>query len=171
MPALEAARGLTRLFDAELRYTSASPDDAIIPQEDRDGAYLGSGTGTVRGERVDGRIRWSFYAADCSYLLVLEGREVPPGKHLCRANPGGFIETADGATIRFDARGYGLRGFDPDRPHLWRLTMALQFRTEDERYAWLDGGLGVWEGEFDETTRTSVYRALLQSPRKEGGRA
>lgn len=64
-----------------------------------------------------------------------------------------------------------LAGIDPDGPHLWRLTMALQFRTGDERYAWLDGGLGVWEGEFDETTKPSVYRAFLQSLDEEGGRA
>ena len=171
MSKINTAGVLVSLFDAELHYTSTSPDAAVVPSDDRDGVYLGSGIGTVRGESLEGQIRWSFFAADCTYLLVLEGREVPPGRHLCRANPGGFIETDDGATIGFDARGYGLRGFDPDRPHLWRLTMALQFKTDDERYAWLDGRLGVWEGEFNETSRTSVYRAFLQAIGEEGGAA
>jgi hypothetical protein len=49
--------------------------------------------------------------------------------------------------------------------------MALQFKTDDERYAWLDGRLGVWEGEFNETSRTSVYRAFLQAIGEEGGAA
>ncbi len=170
MPTIDAARELVSLFEAQLHYTSHSPDDAIVPPDDRDGDYIGSGTGSVRGDRIRGRIQWSFYAADCSYLLVLDGREVPPGKHLCRVNPGGFIETGDGAEIGFDARGYGLRGFDPARPHLWRLMMALHFSTADERYDWLDGGLGLWEGEFDETTKTASYRAFLQGPAGEEGR-
>ena len=171
MTTIKTALELEPLFEAELRYTSSSPDEAIIPPDDRDGEYIGSGTGTVRGEKISGRLHWSFYAADCSYLLVLDGREVPPDRHLCRANPGGVIETEDGAKIEYDARGYGLRGYDPARPHLWRLTMALHFRTDDERYAWLDGGLGIWEGEFDETTKTASYRAFLQGSAGEEERA
>ncbi len=96
------------------------------------------------------------------YLLVRRGEEVPPGQHLCYDNPGGFIETNDGASIRFDAKGYGLRGFDPSRPHLWRLVMALQFSTEESRYAWLNTRLGVWEGQFNEQTQSGSYRAFLQ---------
>ncbi len=123
---------LEPLFRAELRYTSESPADAVIPPEGREGVYIGSGDGTVDG-LVQGNIRWSFYSADCMYLLVQRGEAVPPGQHLCYANPGGFIETRDGARIRFDAKGYGLRGFDAARSHLWRLVMALQFSTEDPR--------------------------------------
>jgi len=67
-----------------------------------------------------------------------------------------------GAGIRFDAKGYGLRGFDPAFPHLWRLVMALQFSTEDPRYTWLNTRLGVWEGRFNEQTQSGSYRAFLQ---------
>lgn len=152
---------LEPLFEAELRYTSESPADAVIPPEGREGVYIGSGDGTVTGA-LQGTIRWSFYSTDCMYLLVQRGEAVPPGQHLCYANPGGFIETSDGARIRFDAKGYGLRGFDAARPHLWRLAMALQFNTEDRRYAWLNSRLGVWEGQFNEQIQAATYRAYLQ---------
>jgi Protein of unknown function (DUF3237) len=152
---------LEPLFRAELRYTSESPTDAVIPPEGREGVYIGSGDGSVNG-RLQGTIRWSFYAADCMYLLVRRGDPVPQGQHLCYDNPGGFIETRDGASIRFDAKGYGLRGFDPAHPHLWRLVMGLQFHTEDPRYRWLNSRLGMWEGQFDEQTASASYQAYLQ---------
>ena len=156
---------LEPLFEAELRYKSESAADAVIPPEGREGAYIGSGDGSVSGA-LHGTIRWSFYSADCMYLLVKRGEAVPPGQHLCYDNPGGFIETDDGASIRFDAKGYGLRGFDPKRPHLWRLVMALQLSTEDPRYSWLNTRLGVWEGQFDEQTASSRYRAYVQGTDK-----
>jgi hypothetical protein len=100
------------------------------------------------------------------YLLVKRGEAVPPGQHLCYDNPGGFIDTGDGARIRFDAKGYGLRGFDATCPHLWRLVMALQLSTEDPRYSWLNTRLAVWEGQFDEQTSGGRYRAYLQGTDK-----
>jgi hypothetical protein len=157
--------GLEPLFEAELRYRSDSLADAVIPPEGREGAYIGSGDGSVRGT-LQGTIRWSFYSADCMYLLARRGEAVPPGQHLCYDNPGGFIETADGASIRFDAKGYGLRAFDPTRPQLWRLVMSLQLSTEDPRYSWLNARLGVWEGQFDEQTASARYRAYLQGTDK-----
>lgn len=153
---------LEPLFEAKLWYTSESPEDAVIPPEGREGAYIGSGEGTVSGEVLKGTMRWSFYAADCVYLLMQRGEAVPPGQHLCYENPGGFIETHDGARIRFDAKGYGLRGFDPARPHLWHLVMGLQFNTDDPRYAWLNTRLGVWDGQFNEQTTSADVRAYLQ---------
>jgi hypothetical protein len=76
---------------------------------------------------------------------------VPEGLHLCTINPAGFIETQDGARIRFDGRGYGLRG-----PEIYQTNLTLVFSTEDARYIWLTKLLGVMEGEFDEKAgRTS----------------
>jgi hypothetical protein len=57
-------------------------------------------------------------------------------------------------------------GFDATRPHLWRLVMALQFGNEDPRYSWLNTRLAVWEGQFDEQTSHSWYRAYLQGTDK-----
>jgi hypothetical protein len=132
---------LRPLFDAELAYVTEMA--AVVSSEDREGEYIGSGGGQVTGERLSGTIRWSMFAADCAYLLVRAGVDPGPGQHLCRVRPGGVIETNDGAQIRFDASGYGLRGADPDRPSLWRLTAALQFATEDARYRWLNTTLGL----------------------------
>ena len=72
-------------------------------------------------------------------------------QHLCTANPGGVIETDDGAEIWFNAKGYGLRGADASHPHMWRLTMGIQFKTADERYQWMNTTLGVLVSEFDES--------------------
>jgi alkylmercury lyase len=134
----------------------------VVPAEGRDGELIGSGDGTVTGEKLVGTIRWSMFSADCVYPLIQAGVTPPPGQHLCTTNPGGVIETDDGAQVWFDARGYGLRGYEPSHPHLWHLTMALQFSTTDGRYRWLNTTLGVWEGEFDEQTAEARYRAYAQ---------
>lgn len=147
---------MSHLFDAEMHY---QPDmDPVIPSEGREGELIGSGDGKVTG-KLRGTIRWTFFAAECAYLLVQAGIEPPPGQHLCKTNPGGVIETEDGARIWFDAKGYGLRGYDKVLPHKWRLTMALQFSTKDQRYQWLNATLGAWEGEFDEETALARYHA------------
>jgi uncharacterized protein DUF3237 len=151
---------LEPLFTAELQYNPAA--GVVVDTADREGDFIGNGDGRVVGRRINGTIRWSFYAADCAYLLVKAGVNPGPGQHLCRTNPGGVIETTDGAVIRFDAKGYGLRGYDPSQPHRWRLTAALQFATTDRRYLWLNTTLGVWEGEFDETGNRGHYRAYAQ---------
>lgn len=153
-------RRLEHLFDTELRYQPDMP--VVVPAEGREGELIGSGDGAVTGEKLRGKIRWSMFSADCAYLLVKAGVTPSPGQHLCTTNPGGVIETDDGAQIWFDARGHGLRGYDASRPHLWHLTMALQFSTTDERYRWLNTTLGVWEGEFDENTAQAHYWAYAQ---------
>ncbi|MFQ5908240.1 MAG: DUF3237 family protein [Thermoplasmata archaeon] len=150
---------LIDLFKADLSYRGDM--EAVVSPEGRRGALIGSGDGVVSGERIRGRVQWSFYSGDCAYLLVKAGLTPSPEQHLCTADPGGIIETEDGAIIRFDARGYGFRGVDADRPHLWRLAMALQFSTEDERYDWLNDSFGVWFGEFDERVGRAHYRAYL----------
>ncbi len=156
----QARPPLQHLFDVELAYKSDM--DVVVPDENREGDLIGSGEGTVTGENVKGTIRWSMYSADCAYLLVKAGIQPEPGQHICTTNPGGVIETEDGAQIWFDAKGYGLRGYDKDHPNLWRLTMALQFSTQDARYTWLNTTLGVWEGQFDEQTGRAHYRAYAQ---------
>jgi hypothetical protein len=100
---------LEALSKANLQYRSESQTDAVVVAEGREGVYIGSGDGTVAGERLRGTIRWSLWSGNCLYPLVRSGQSVPEGFHLCTINPAGFIETVDGARIRFDGRGYGLR--------------------------------------------------------------
>lgn len=159
-PATQGPLPLQHLFDAELHYREGMPP--VVAAAEREGELIGSGDGSVTGEKLHGTIRWSYFAADCAYQLVQAGIEPAPGLHLCRNNPRGIITTHDGAEIRLDVRGYGLRGADPARPHRWRLTGALSFATQDSRYQWLNTTLAVWEGEFDEKLGRARYQVYAR---------
>ena len=62
---------------------------------------------------------------------------------------------------RSEQQGYGLRGADQGQPHLWALTMAVQFTTTDRRYQWLNTTLGVVVSEFDERTGRARWQAFV----------
>src|SRR5260221_1122677 len=138
---------LEELFQADLPYRSDSQSDAVVVAEGRDGVYIGSGDGTVAGDRLRGTIRWSLWSGNCLYPLVRDGQSVPEGLHLCTINPAGFIETPDGVRIRFDGRGYGLRGSER-----YQTNLTLIFSSEDVRYEWLTKVVAVMDGDFDEKT-------------------
>ena len=149
---------LEPLFQAVMQYRSESETDAVVAAEGREGAYIGSGDGTVMGERIRGTIRWSLWSGNCVYPLVRKGQTIPAGLHLCTMNPSGFIETPDGGRIRFDGRGYGLRS--PDK---YRVSVTLVFGTEDARYAWLSKIPAVMEGEFDERAGRATWNVHIPS--------
>ena len=144
--------GLEALFKADLQYRSESQSDAVVVAEGRDGVYIGSGDGTVAGDRLRGTIRWSQWSGNCLYPLVRSGQSVPEGLHLCTINPAGFIETQDGARIRFEGRGYGLRNSEK-----YQTNLTLIFSTEDVRYEWLTRVVAVMEGDFDEKTGRATW--------------
>ena len=85
--------------------------------------------GTVEG-RVEGRFRGANRA-----------RRRPDGSFLPELN--GAISTADGATVLVRLTGYG----HPEQPPAGRVLAAITHAADDERYAWLDGVLGVVAGE------------------------
>lgn len=62
----------------------------------------------------------------------------------------------DGARIRFDGRGYGLRGAE-----IYQTNLTLVFSTEDARYTWLTKLLGVMEGEFDEKAGRASWNVYV----------
>jgi hypothetical protein len=150
---------LTPLFEARLQYQSDK--EVVVPAETREGELVGSGDGTVMGDVLSGKARWSMYAGNCAYVFVQAGVEPPPGQDLCTVHPSGVIATDDGAEVWFDARGYGLRGADQSHPHLWVLTMAVQFQTTDQRYQWLNTTLGVLVSEFDERAGLARWQAFV----------
>ena len=86
---------------------------------------------------------------------------MPEGIHLCTINPTGFIETQDGARIRFDGRGYGLRSSEK-----YQTNLTLVFGTEDVRYEWLTKMIAVMEGAFDEKTGRAGWNVYVPA----GGR-
>ena len=147
---------LEKLFKADLRYKSESESDAVVPGEGREGVYIGSGDGTAIGAKLRGTLRWSLWSGNCLYLAVRSGQLVPENLHLCTLNPVGFIETEDGARIRFDGRGYGLRSAEQ-----YQTNLTLVFSAEDVRYEWLTKVLGVMQGEFDEKTGRDLERLCL----------
>lgn len=155
----EVGRGtIDPLFDAELLYrTDMGP---VVAAEGREGELIGSGDGKVRG-RIRGTIWVTFYSAECVFPQVLAGNPVDPGLHVCKENPGGFIETDDGALIELEGKGFGVRGFDPKAPERWRLMMGIRFASMDARYRWLNGTLGLWEGVFDEKDGRAFYRVYV----------
>ncbi len=61
----------------------------------------------------------------------------------------------------FDAKGYGLRGADQGHPHLWVVTMGVQFTTTDRRYQWLNTTLGVVVSAFDERAGHALWQAFV----------
>jgi len=158
-PTIAEDRRLAPLFRAVLQYRSQAQQDAVIPPDAREGEYIGSGDGTATGDRLRGTVRWSLWAGNCVYPLVRKGQDIPDGLHLCTMNPVGFIETPDGARIRFDGRGYGLRS-----PESYRTSMTLVFGTEDARYAWLTKVLGVMEAEFDEKAGRATWEVYVPAP-------
>ncbi len=151
-----AVGSLESLFTAALQYRSDSPDRTVVPSQGREGALIGSGDGTVTGSQVRGTVHWSLWSGDCVYPLVRKGQAIPDGLHICTMNPVGFIETADGARIRFDGRGYGVRG-----PQKYRTSLTLIFGTEDARYAWLTKTIGVMEGDFDEKAGRAIWNVYV----------
>ncbi len=77
---------------------------------------------------------------------------------LCRSNLSGVITTDDGAEIHFDSMGFFLRPHLDREPDRWRTSAAVHFTSSDPRYAWLDGALAYWEGDFDLSAGRHVYR-------------
>jgi len=152
--------GLEHAFDFDLQAVPGK--EPFVSTKNREGAFIVNGTGTVKGETIHGKIKMSFFAIDCAYLLVQAGRDPGPGQHLCKESDGGVIETEDGARIAFDTRGYGLRGADPSFPKRWRLAMGVQFSTTDKRYEWLNTAFGFWEGQFDEETGKASYKGYVR---------
>jgi hypothetical protein len=150
---------IEHVFDFELR---AEPGrEPYVSSEDREGVFITNATGTATGEKIGGKIKLSFFAKDCAYLLVQAGLEPSPGQHLCKENEGGIIETDDGAKILIDTKGYGLRGADPANPTKWHLAMTVHFSTTDPQYSWMNTAFGFWEGEFDEATGRARYTAYI----------
>jgi hypothetical protein len=145
---------MERLFIVKLHHRSDKIED--IPAADREGEYIGSADGTVEGKRLSGRMRTSMFSGNCPVPGIRKGEEPPKGLHLCTLNPGGIIETQDGARIRFDGKGYGL-----DSPQKYRVSMRMAFATDDPRYQWLTPLLGAMEGEFDLKTGDATWHVYL----------
>ncbi len=155
---------LEQLFEVE--WGTDPEAEMVVGPEGREGAHIGGGEGIVKGDKISGRIRFSFYTGECPFdpgFLAEQGKRFEDIKdHICTINPAGIIDTDDGAAIQFDVKGFGLRL--EKRVPLWSLTGGVRFFTGDERYRWVNELLGVWQGEFDESTGTARYAILERRP-------
>jgi hypothetical protein len=84
--------------------------------------------------RVEGRLAGRFRGANRARRLA-DGTFLP--------DLSGAIATADGATVLVRLTGYGR----PDAEPTGRVVASVTHACEDDRYAWLDGVLGVVAGE------------------------
>ncbi len=134
---------LNLLAEVELHYVEDKP--AVSP-DGKVGVYIGSGVGTVSGPELAGSVHWTLF-------------EDQHGE-TCESNLFGTITTGDGALIRFDTMGLFRRPY-ADQPHLWVSSAAVQFATDDARFAWLNPLLAVWEGTFDMKAYRHHYRLYL----------
>ena len=132
---------LEPLFDAELDYQPGMPPLT----GEGDGALIGSGDGAIHGPKLTGKREWTLFEQ--------------PGSTMCAMAPVARITTGDGAQIRFEGRGYGIRS-GPSDPS-WRVAATLYLTTDDSRYSWLDGALALWEGEFNDATHHARYSAFI----------
>ena len=57
---------LKPLFAARLQYQSDI--EVVVSAETREGELVGSGNGSVSGDRLNGTARWSMYAGNCAYV-------------------------------------------------------------------------------------------------------
>lgn len=127
---------MEKLFDIQLQY---KPDmTQVTSPEGRLGKHLGSGDGTVIGEKLKGGVRWDIY----------EKGGVVTGEKRCQTNITGLIVTDDGSTIQFDSVGFGMVP-DSSQPNKWSMAATRNFNTSAETYLWLNNVLAVWKGDFD----------------------
>ena len=117
--------------------------------EEGEGLLIGSGDGTVAGPALAGTIRWTLFEQ--------------PGEFVCAMSPTLRIDTLDGAEIRADGRGFAARARAESRE--WRVAATLCFRTDDARYASLDGALGLWRASSTLTSTARATARICRGPR------
>lgn len=137
-------RQLEHLFDAELQYIEGKPR---VSDEGKVGEYVGSGEGTVLGDKINGTVHWTLFEAQ--------------GETVCESNLFGVITTDDGIEIKFDTMGFFMRP-DEKAPYKWITSAAVRFVSESARYDWLNSILGVWEGAFDMASYRHRYKAYVR---------
>ncbi len=133
-----------RLFTLNFQYQPGI--EQRTSSKGKPGLYRGSGVGSAHGDEVSGFVDWDLY----------EDQSVDR----CDASFAGVIMTFDGAEIEFETRGC-LYVPDKAQPNIWVTNSEVEFSTDDARYAWLDGRVGSWEGQFDMDAFHHHYHVYL----------
>ena len=116
----------------------------VRPFGSEEGWGFGEGEGSIKGERLNGKIRW-----------VSHSRHRGDGSVLPDAD--GVIKTDDGAIILFAFQGktVWVKGMG-----IGRQLLSIIFETDDHRYRWLNDVFCVLEGAVDHLglrIRSHVY--------------
>lgn len=135
---------LEHLCDMEFRYDDAGLTQ-LAPFGGSEGQGYGSGIGTVKGDRLEGRLRWSNTPRRRSDGVLLPDTD-------------GLIQTEDGARIFFSIRGYSLA---KDTPTSRVLLSSITFATDDPRYSWLNTSFGIQDGDVDLKQGSILARTFL----------
>jgi hypothetical protein len=145
----DRAMRLEYLCEMELAYEEipgfSEKFELVRPYGGEEGRGFGQGGGSVRGERLQGKLRW-----------VNHPRRRSDGTMLPDAH--GVIRTDDDATVMFHLQG---RTFFENETGKQLLTVL--FEAEDERYRWLNQSYCVLEGVVDGeklTMRALVHRLV-----------
>jgi len=136
---------LELLGEMELVYRDSSFGEKFIlasPFGGKEGSGYGEGEGSIKGERINGSLRWVNHPHRRSDGSML------PDAH-------GVIKTVDSAIILFAMQGrtvwVGEKG---------RQLLSVTFESENERYKWLNNTYCVLEGAIDSVAlkmRSRVY--------------
>lgn len=132
----------------ELVYRDSSFGEKFIlttPFGGEEGSGYGEGEGTIKGERINGTLRWVNHPHRRSDGSML------PDAH-------GIIKTADGAIVLFVMQGRTVWVGEAGRQ-----LLSVTFESQDERYKWLNNTYCVLEGAIDSVAlkmRSRVYLCI-----------
>jgi len=133
---------LEPLFEGVLQYEGEGV--WVFPYGGEEGAGFGTGTGRIAG-RLQGSVRWANHPRRREDGVWL------PNLHAA-------IRTEDDADVLMTMRGQSVRR--KGEPVRRAVTCAATFKTEDDRYSWLNVTFAVLEGEISEETATIDVRAF-----------
>jgi hypothetical protein len=121
---------LEHLCDVE--FTFDGPPALVRPYGTEEGSAFGTGSGTVRGERLRGMAQWVNHPHRRS-----DGAMYP--------NIDGVITTESGSAILFSMQGRTIWQQTSNGP-AGNQVLRVLFDTEDPQYRWLNGAVCVMEG-------------------------
>jgi hypothetical protein len=103
----------------------------VRPFGSEEGWGYGEGEGTIKGERLNGKVRWVSHPRHRG-----DGSVFP--------NMDGAIKTEDGAIVLFTLQGrtVWVKG-------MGRQLMSVTFASDDHRYKWVNDAFCVLEGAVD----------------------
>ncbi len=138
-----ASSQLEHLFSLELKYQGPVE---LAPMGEKVGKLVGGGDGTLKGPKIKGTVRWSNY-------------ETTGQDEVCSLQVPGVIQTDDGARIQFEGREFAMPA--ADSPKRWSVAGVIRFRTEDDRYKWLNKVFALAKGTFDYESGIARWDAFI----------